>query len=73
MKKMVISLVVEGSEKDIHTIKGNILATACEALVSCSVSEIPEPKKEFEIPAFMACVTPRNCCKTEMMKRGLLK
>ena len=45
MKKLVISLVIEGTENDIHTIKGNILNVASESIVSCSVSEIPERKE----------------------------
>ena len=49
---MIISLVIEGSESDIHTIKGNILATACEALVSCSVTEVKEQKKELNTDMF---------------------
>lgn len=52
MKKLVISLVIEGDENDLHTIKGNILATACESLVSCTVSEYPEPKKEIKTDMF---------------------
>lgn len=67
MKKMVISLVIEGCESDIHEIKGQIINVASESLVSCSVNEIPEPKKEIEIPAFMVC-NARNCCKTAFME-----
>lgn len=69
MKKMLISLVIEGSEADIHTIKGNILTTASEALVSCSINEVPEQKRELEIPAFMT----ERCCDREQIKRCLNK
>ena len=48
MKKMVISLVIEGKEEDLNTIKGNIIATASEALVSVTANEIKEPKKEIK-------------------------
>lgn len=68
MKKLVISLVIEGSDADVHEIKGNIINVASEAMVSCSVDEIPEPKKEIEIPAFLAYTAPRNCCKTAYME-----
>lgn len=64
MAKMVISLVIEGNKEDLHTIKGNIIATACEALVSVTANEIEEPKKQIEIPAFMAYVAPRGCGRT---------
>lgn len=53
MKKMVISLVIEGNEEDLNAIKGNVIATASEALVSCTTNIIEEPKKEIEIPKFM--------------------
>lgn len=57
MKKLVISLVIEGSDADVHEIKGNIINVASEAMVSCSVDEIPEPKKEIQIPRFIqGCV-----------------
>lgn len=44
MEKMLITLVIEGNKEDIHTIKGNILATASDSLVSCSVNTIGEQK-----------------------------
>lgn len=69
MKKMVISLVIEGCEADIHEIKGNIINVAREALVSCSVDEIPEPKKEIQIPAFVN----QKCCDRETIKLCLNK
>ena len=50
MKKLVVSMVIEGSETDIHEIKANIINVASNALVSCSVNELPEPKKEIQIP-----------------------
>ena len=53
MTRMVISLVIEGSKEDLHTIKGNIITTACEALVSVTANEIEEPQSELKIPAFM--------------------
>ena len=53
MKKMIISLVIEGNEEDLHEIKGKIIATACEALVSVTTNEIVEPKKELDIPRFV--------------------
>lgn len=53
--KMIISLVIEATENDIHEIKGKILETASEAMVSCSVDVIPEQKKELQIPDFMKC------------------
>lgn len=49
MKKMVISLVIEGNEEDLHTIKGNIISSACEALVSVSANVVEEPKKEIDV------------------------
>ena len=69
MKKMVISLVIEGNEEDLHTIKGNIIKTACEALVSVTANEIEEPKKELQIPTFMF----KECCDREQIKRCLNK
>lgn len=53
MKKMIISMVIEGIEEDLHEIKGSIIATACECLVSVTADVIEEPKKELKIPAFM--------------------
>ena len=53
MTKMVISLVVEGNKEDLHTIKGNIISVASEALVGVTVNEIAEQKKEIKIPACM--------------------
>ena len=53
MKKMVISLVIEGNEEDLNTIKGNIIATSCEALVSCSTDIIEEQPRDLQIPKFM--------------------
>ena len=53
MKKMVISLVIEANDEDLHDIKATIINTASNALISCSVDEIPEPKKQLEIPAFV--------------------
>lgn len=44
MKKMVISLVIEGNVEDLHEIKGNIIKSACDALVSVTTNEIEEPK-----------------------------
>ena len=54
MRKMIISLVIEGNEQDLHEIKGAILATACESLISCKCDIIEEPKKEIEVPFFTA-------------------
>lgn len=48
MKKMVISLVIEGKDEDLHEIKGNIISTASEALVSVTTNVLEEPKKELE-------------------------
>ena len=53
MKRMIISLVIEGNEEDLHEIKGNIIKSACEALVSVSANVVEEPKKELQIPKFM--------------------
>ena len=50
MKKLVISLVIEGNDADLHEIKGNIINVASEAMVSCSVDEIPETKKDLQLP-----------------------
>ena len=50
---MVISLVIEGKQEDLNTIKGNIIDVACESIVSCSCNVIEEPKKELQIPNFM--------------------
>ncbi|MBQ8426187.1 MAG: hypothetical protein IJX16_00280 [Clostridia bacterium] len=44
MKKLVISLVIEGTAEDLHTIKGNIIRTASEALVSVTANEVEEQK-----------------------------
>ena len=49
MKKMVISLVIEGNEEDLHEIKGNIIKSSCEALVSVSANVVEEPKKEIDV------------------------
>ena len=48
MKKMLISLVIEGNEEDIHGIKGQILSICSEAVVSVNTTEIEEPKKEIK-------------------------
>ena len=48
MTKMVISLVIEGNKEDLHTIKGNIIATASEVLVSVTTNELSEKKKELK-------------------------
>ena len=50
---MIISMVIEGNEEDLHEIKGAIIATASECLVSVTADVIEEPKKELKIPAFM--------------------
>lgn len=50
---MIISLVIEGNKEDLHTIKGNIITTACEALVSVTANEIEEPKRQLNAPTFM--------------------
>ena len=49
MKRLVISMVIEGEETDIHEIKANILDVASIAMVSCKVDELPE-QKEINIP-----------------------
>ena len=69
MKKMIISLVIEGCEEDLHEIKGKIIATACEALVSVSANVVEEPKKELNIPRFMC----DNYSDREQVKRCLNK
>ena len=52
--KMVISLVIEAQANDIHEIKGKILETASEAIVSCAVDIIPSHEnKQIEIPKFV--------------------
>ena len=48
MKKLVITLVIEATENDIHEIKGKIIETASESLVSCKVDTI-EPVKELKL------------------------
>lgn len=53
MKKLIISMVIEGNAEDVHEIKGKILATASEAIVSCSIDEFEAPKKRIDAPAFM--------------------
>ena len=49
MKRMVISLVIEGKNEDLRTIKGNIIATASESIVSVTANELEEPKKELRL------------------------
>lgn len=51
--KMIINLVIEGNEKELNEIKGKIISSACEALVSVNATEIKEQEKELKIPAFM--------------------
>ena len=52
--KMIISLVIEAQANDIHEIKGKILETASEAIVSCAVDIIPSHEnKQIEIPKFI--------------------
>ena len=53
MKRMVISLVIEGNDEDLHEIKGKIIATASEALISVTANEIEEKKKKKEIKTDM--------------------
>lgn len=69
MKKMIISLVIEGNETDLHEIKGGIISSASEALVSCKVDEIPEPNREIEIPSFVK----QGYCDTNTIKCCLNK
>lgn len=52
---MVISLVIEGMKEELHEIKGKIISTASEALVSVSANEIEEPKKEIDTSFFGIC------------------
>lgn len=44
MNKMVISLVIEGKKEDLNEIKGTIISTASEALVSVTTNMIEEKK-----------------------------
>lgn len=55
MKKMIISLVIEAKGEDLHEIKGKIIETASESLVSVTTNVLGEQTKEekqkLEIPA----------------------
>lgn len=53
MEKMVITLVIEGRKEDLNTIKGNIISTACETIVSVSTSTIERVKDDIKIPSFI--------------------
>lgn len=54
MKKLVISLVIEGTKEDLHEIKGKIISTASDALVSVATNEIDDGRnEELKILAFM--------------------
>ena len=49
---MVITLVIEGNKEDLHTLKGNIVKSASECLVSCQADIIEKPKKELKVFCF---------------------
>lgn len=49
MKKLVISMVIEGEESDLHEIKGNIIKQASDALLSMHVNEIDEQPKKLDL------------------------
>ena len=53
MNKMVISLIIEGNKEDLHEIKGKIISTASEALVSVTTNEIKEANNDVEILRFL--------------------
>lgn len=57
MKKMIISVCIEGCEEDLHQIKGKMIATASEAMVNCYTAIIDgdeePPKGCVKIPDFM--------------------
>lgn len=46
---MVLTLIIEGNKEDLHTLKGNIIKSASECLVSCQADIIEEPKKELQV------------------------
>ena len=52
MKKMIISLVIEGKEEDLHEIKGNIIKSASDCLISCTTNVLEEPKKTLTLCHF---------------------
>lgn len=45
MEKMVITLIIEGTKEDLNTIKGNIINTASEAMVSLKADMLSQEKK----------------------------
>lgn len=53
MKRMIISLVIEGTPEDLPEIKDNIIKSASDAIVSVTTNVITEPKKELNAPAFV--------------------
>ena len=50
--KMIVTLIIEGQEEDIHEIKGSIITTASECLISMKADVIEEPK-EIRLAPFM--------------------
>ena len=48
MKKLVISMIIEGDESNLNEIKGNIIKQASNALISISVNEIEEQPKKLD-------------------------
>lgn len=48
MKKMVITVCIEGNEEKLEIIKGQIIETACSAMVDCCVAIIGSKEQPIE-------------------------
>lgn len=66
MKRMIINLVIEGNDEDLHQIKGAILSTASEALVSCKTEVLENARKEINF--IDTDIARRNALKKELNK-----
>lgn len=50
MKKMLISVLVEGTEKEMEYLKALIMLDVAKYVTSVQVTEVEEEKKQLQIP-----------------------
>ena len=53
MKKQVVTMILEGDNRQVEEVKSLIIATASKNLVSCSVNDIVERQQEVNVLDFM--------------------
>ena len=55
MERMVISMVVEGNEKQLRELPHDLLKMFDGIIKNVTFSKVEEQKKEIEVPRFMCC------------------